>query len=160
MPERWRCILAMSLGVKGLSGIAEERFFRRLHEPAAAEPGISRLLLTELLPGLVTGDIDEFGAALTQIQHEMGSMFAAEQDGVFHPRAAPLVDALVALGVRAVGQSSWGPTVYGIVDGPDLAAEVAERLRVTAASDTEVRVVDFDRRGAWAARVAPATASA
>jgi beta-ribofuranosylaminobenzene 5'-phosphate synthase len=160
MPERWRCILAMPLGVKGLSGIAEERFFRRLHEPAGAEPGISRLLLTELLPGLVTGDLDEFGAALTQIQREMGSMFATEQGGVFHPRAAPLVDALVALGVRAVGQSSWGPTVYGIVDGPDLAAEVADRLRVAAASDTEVRVVDFDRRGAWAAPGAPAAASA
>jgi beta-ribofuranosylaminobenzene 5'-phosphate synthase len=160
MPERWRCILAMPLGVTGLSGVAEERFFGRLHEPAAAEPSVSRLLLTELLPGLVTGDIDEFGAALTQIQREMGSMFADEQGGVFHPRAAPLVDALVALGVRAVGQSSWGPTVYGIVDGPDLAAEVADRLRAAAESDTEVRVVDFDRRGAWAARGSPATAPA
>jgi beta-ribofuranosylaminobenzene 5'-phosphate synthase len=87
-------------------------------------------------------------------------MFATEQGGVFHPRAAPLVDALVALGVPAVGQSSWGPTVYGIVDGPDVATEVADRLRVAAASDTEVRVVDFDRRGAWAARGAPAAASA
>jgi beta-ribofuranosylaminobenzene 5'-phosphate synthase len=160
MPERWRCILAMPLGVTGLSGIAEERFFARLHEPAAAEPSVSRLLLTELLPGLVTGDIDEFGAALTEIQREMGSMFATEQGGVCHPRAAPLVDALGAMGVRAVGQSSWGPTVYGIVDGPDLAAEVADRLRLATGSDTEVRVVDFDRRGAWTARGAAAGAPA
>ena len=156
MPERWRCVLALPRGVEGLSGDAEERFFHRLHEPAAAEPRVSRLLLTALLPGLLTGDIDEFGAALSQIQHEMGSMFAARQGGIFHPRAAPLVDALQALGVAAVGQSSWGPAVYGIVDSPERAAEVGGRLRVTAGEDTVVEVVDFDRRGASSARRAPA----
>jgi beta-ribofuranosylaminobenzene 5'-phosphate synthase len=151
MPERWRCVLALPLGVEGLSGDVEERFFRQLSDQAAAEPRVSRLLLTALLPGLLTGDIDEFGAALTQIQREVGSIFAAPQGGVFHPRAAPLVDALLALGVGAVGQSSWGPSVYGIVDGPELAAEVATRLRVAAGPGTEVSVVDFDRRGAWIA---------
>jgi beta-ribofuranosylaminobenzene 5'-phosphate synthase len=152
MPERWRCVLAMPLGVEGVSGDAEERFFGRLRQSAAAEPRVSRLLLTALLPGLLTGDIDEFGAALTQIQREMGSIFAAKQGGVFHPRAAPLVDALLALGVGAVGQSSWGPSVYGIVDGPELAADVADRLRVGAGAGTDVSLVDFDRRGAWVAR--------
>jgi beta-ribofuranosylaminobenzene 5'-phosphate synthase len=151
MPERWRCVLAVPLGVEGLSGNAEERFFAALHEPVGAEPSVSRLLLTALIPGLLAGDIDEFGAALTQIQREMGSMFAAEQGGDFHPRAAPLVDALLRLGVSAVGQSSWGPAVYGIVDGPDFAAEVADRLRVAAGAGTDVSVVDFDRRGAWLA---------
>ena len=105
--------------------------------------------MTALLPGLLAGDIDEFGVALTEIQREMGSIFAAQQGGVFHPRAAPLVDALQTLGVGAVGQSSWGPTVYGIVDGPERAADVVERLRVAAGAGTDVSVVDFDRRGAW-----------
>ncbi len=152
MPERWRCVLAVPVGVEGLSGDVEERFFRRLGEQAASEPCVSRLLLTALLPGLLTGDIDEFGAALTQIQREVGSRFAAQQGGVFHPRAAPLVDALLALGVGAVGQSSWGPAVYGVVDSPERGADVAARLRVAAGPSTTVCVVDFDRRGAWIAR--------
>jgi beta-ribofuranosylaminobenzene 5'-phosphate synthase len=152
MPEPWRCVLAMPVGVEGLSGDVEERFFSELREAAAGEPRVSRLLLTALLPGLLTGDIDEFGAALTAIQREVGSIFAGQQGGVFHPSAAPLVDALHALGVGAVGQSSWGPSVYGIVDGPELAADVADRLRVTARAGTEVSAVDFDRRGAWIAR--------
>jgi beta-ribofuranosylaminobenzene 5'-phosphate synthase len=151
MPERWRCVLALPLGVEGLSGVAEERFFARLREPEAVEPRISRLLLTVLLPGLLASDIDEFGFALTEIQREMGSMFAAQQGGIFHPRAAPLVEALLALGVGAVGQSSWGPSVYGIVDGPELAADVADGLRAAAGAGTAVSVVDFDRRGAWMA---------
>jgi beta-ribofuranosylaminobenzene 5'-phosphate synthase len=153
MPERWRCILALPVGVEGLSGNAEERFFSSLHaDGVAIEPRVSRLVLTALLPGLVTEDIGEFGAALSDIQREIGSMFAAGQGGVFHPRAAPVVDALLSLGVGAVGQSSWGPSVYGIVDGPERAADVADRLRAAMDAGTEIRVVDFDRRGAWVTR--------
>jgi beta-RFAP synthase len=159
MPERWRCVLALPLGGEGLSGNAEDRFFSDLlHDGHAIEPRVSRVVLTALLPGLVTADIDEFGAALTEIQREIGSMFAAQQGGVFHPRAAPVVDALLALGVGAVGQSSWGPAVYGIVDSPGRAAEVADRLRAGVGSDTDVRVIDFDRRGAWVAREGQAAA--
>jgi len=153
MPARWRCVLALPVGAEGLSGNAEERFFSLLHaDGAAIEPRVSRLVLTALLAGLVTEDISEFGAALTEIQREIGSMFAARQGGVFHPRAAPVVEALLALGVGAVGQSSWGPSVYGIVDGPERAVAVADRLRATVGAGADVRVVDFDRRGAWVAR--------
>ncbi len=152
MPERWRCVLALPLDGEGLSGDAEERFFSQLHEQAASEPSVSRLLLTALLPGLVTADIDEFGAALWEIQREIGSMFSVRQGGVFHPQAAPVVEALLALGVGAVGQSSWGPSVYGIVDNPERATDVAHRLRAAVDAGTDVRVVDFDRRGAWVAR--------
>jgi beta-ribofuranosylaminobenzene 5'-phosphate synthase len=153
MPGSWRCVLALPVGVEGLSGNAEDRFFSDLHaDGVAIEPRVSRMLLTALLPGLLTGDIDEFGTALSAIQREMGSIFAARQGGVFHPSAAAVVDALSALGVGAVGQSSWGPAVYGIVDSPERAAGVAERLRARVGAGTEVRVVDFDRRGAFVAR--------
>jgi beta-ribofuranosylaminobenzene 5'-phosphate synthase len=148
VPERWRCVLALPLAVEGLSGDAEVRFFDALVSPAGVEAEVCRLLLTAVLPGLVAGDIEEFGVALTAIQREIGSIFAAQQGGEFHPRAAPLVEALLALGVPAVGQSSWGPTVYGIVDGPEAADEVAGRLAAIAGADAAVNVVDFDRRGA------------
>jgi beta-RFAP synthase len=158
MPERWRCVLALPREGEGLSGDAEERFFAQLHDRGSGEPSVSRLVLTALLPGLVTGNIEEFGVALSEIQREIGSMFAAQQGGVFHPRAAPVVEALQALGVGAVGQSSWGPTVYGIVDGPERAAEVADRLRTAVHAGTDVQVVDFDRRGARVARAGQAAA--
>ena len=158
MPEDWRCVLAVPADAEGLSGDAEERFFDSLREHSTAEPHVSRLVLTALLPGLLTADIDEFGGALSEIQREIGSLFAAQQGGVFHPRAAPVVEALHALGVGAVGQSSWGPAVYGIVDGSEQAAEVADRLRAALGSGTDVQAVDFDRRGAWLAREGQAAA--
>ena len=149
MPADWRCVLALPRGVEGLSGDAEERFFGGLRVAGSAEPGISRRVLTELLPGLLAADIEEFGAALTAIQREVGGLFADRQGGVFHPRAAPLVDALARLGVGALGQSSWGPAVYGIVDRPERAVAVAQRLReAPEAEGATVTAVDFDRRGA------------
>jgi beta-ribofuranosylaminobenzene 5'-phosphate synthase len=147
MPERWRCVLALPAGREGLSGTAEERFFGELRRSGSVEPPVARLLLTSVLPALKTGDIEEFGAGLSEIQRRIGEIFASQQGGVFHPSAAPLVEALTALGVGAVGQSSWGPTVYGIVDGPERAAEVAAALRLRAPG-AEVSAVDFDRDGA------------
>jgi beta-ribofuranosylaminobenzene 5'-phosphate synthase len=148
MPASWRCLLVRPAGGEGLSGNAEERFFEHLRHAPPAEPSVARLLLTSLLPGLQRGDIEEFGVALSEIQRQMGAIFADRQGGVFHPSATPLIDALASLGVGAVGQSSWGPTVYGIVSDPERAADVADRLRALAGASADVTVVDFDRHGA------------
>ena len=145
MPEAWRCVLVLPRGADGLAGPAEERAFSLLRGGAGREANVSRLLVTALLPGLVEEDIEEFGAALTQIQEEVGSLFSEQQGGIYHPRAEPLVAAMRELGVPGIGQSSWGPAVYGIVESSDRAAAVAAAL---PADDAEVLVVDFDRAGA------------
>jgi beta-ribofuranosylaminobenzene 5'-phosphate synthase len=148
MPASWRCLLVRPAGTEGLSGNAEDRFFDDLRRSPPAEPPVARLLLTSLLPGLQRGKIEEFGVALAEIQRQIGVIFADRQGGVFHPSAAPVIEALGSLGVRAVGQSSWGPTVYGIVSDPERAATLAGRLRELVGASAEVTVVDFDRRGA------------
>jgi len=148
MPAPWRCVLALPAGASGLAGLAEHGAFERLQGSGAGTGRVAHLLLTAMLPGLVEQDIDEFGAALTEIQREVGGAFAELQGGVYHPRAAPLVEAMLALGVPGVGQSSWGPAVYGIVESQARAAAVAQALRASFARDTEVRVVDFARSGA------------
>jgi beta-ribofuranosylaminobenzene 5'-phosphate synthase len=148
MPESWRCLLVRPAGADGLSGNAEERFFDELRRSPPAEPPVARLLLTSLLPGLQRGEIEEFGVALSEIQRQIGAIFADRQGGVFHPSAAPVIEALGSLGVGAVGQSSWGPTVYGIVSDPERAADVARRLRELTGASADVTVVDFDRHGA------------
>jgi beta-ribofuranosylaminobenzene 5'-phosphate synthase len=138
MPASWRCVLALP-GGGGLAGHAEERALERLRAPL--ENGIAHALLTELLPGLLDEDIEEFGAALTRIQRTVGSVFKEAQGGIYHPAAASVVDALLGLGVPGVGQSSWGPAVYGIVESPERAAAVAKEIGGAT-------VVDFDRAGA------------
>ena len=112
-PEDWRVVVAVPRPKETISGEAEEAAFSRLSQPSdQLADQISRIVLMRLLPALVERDLDAFGAALTQAQELVGSCFAAVQNGLFHPDAAPLIDRLKEAGARGVGQSSWGPAVY------------------------------------------------
>ena len=105
-------------------------------------------MLTSLLPGLAERDLTEFGAALTRLQRLVGEEFAPAQGGVFHPRAGALVEAMLSLGASGVGQSSWGPAVYGIVGGEDAARDLVSRMETELAGGGRVELVRFDNRGA------------
>ena len=84
----------------------------------------------KLLPALVEGDLPGFGSALTEVQRVTGAWFAPEQGGVFAPgEGAELIRRMAEWGAEGVGQSSWGPAVYGIVDGPERSRELARVAR-------------------------------
>ena len=130
LPENWRCVVAIPTGSPGLSGDAEAAAFARLPLPPVGEAErVSHLVLMQLLPALVQGDIGSFGAALSDIQRITGAWFAAQQGGIFAPGPGEtLVRKLAEWGAAGVGQSSWGPAVYGLVDG-DAARKLASRCR-------------------------------
>ncbi len=121
MPRRWRCVVAVPPGDPGLSGDAEAAAFERLPPPAEAEvERVSHLVLMQLLPALVEADLDSFGAALSAVQRITGSWFAPQQGGVFAPGPGEgLIRQMADWGAAGVGQSSWGPAVYGLVEGMD-----------------------------------------
>ena len=148
MPDEWRCVLAIPAAEPGLSGGAEEAAFAELRPDRDRSAEIAGVVLTGLLPALVEADLVEFGAALSRIQRLVGDAFAPVQGGTFHPQAAPLVDALLALGAAGAGQSSWGPAVYGLVGSEAQGSEVARRLEAELGTGGHAEVVRFDNRGA------------
>jgi len=93
-------------------------------------------------------ELEEFGTALTRIQQLVGDSFASAQGGRFHPRAGARVDALLRLGAAGAGQSSWGPTVYGVVGSEAAGRELAGRMDAVVDGGASVEVVTFDNRGA------------
>ena len=125
VPDEWRIVLVVPKAEPGLSGVAEAQAFAQL-VPSAELSAATRSALTSLLPALVERDIEEFGGALTRVQQLVGDAFAPVQDGRFHPRAGPLVQALLR-GGAARRPGSWGPAVYGVVGsevaGRDLAPD-------------------------------------
>ena len=145
MPEEWRCVLAVPDAAPGLSGGAEEAAFAQLRPEPGRAAEIAHVVLTTLLPALVERDLGEFGAALSRVQRLVGDAFAPVQGGTFHPRAEPLVEALLRHGAAGAGQSSWGPAVYGIAGSEEQGHELVRRL----ADDTGVRaeVVPFGNQG-------------
>ena len=157
VPAHWRCVVVVPPGNPGLSGEAESAAFERLPPPSEREvERVSHLVLMQLLPALVEGDLGSFGEALSAVQRITGAWFAPQQGGVFAPgEGEALIRQMAGWGAAGVGQSSWGPAVYGLVDGEDAGIALADRCRDFLAGKGLVFEAGFARRGARLGRGGP-----
>jgi beta-RFAP synthase len=130
-PPAWHVVVAVPDAAPAISGAQEAAAFAEL--PPSPEREVERvasLVLLALLPALADADLASFGAALSEIQRITGGWFASAQGGIFAPGpSADLVRRMTALGAAGVGQSSWGPAVYGVVESADHGAQLATALR-------------------------------
>jgi beta-RFAP synthase len=130
-PASWRCVVVVPNAAPAISGAEEAAAFARL--PPAPEREVEQLahlVLMGLLPSLAESDLPSFGAALSEMQRITGRWWASVQGSMFAPGPSEeMVRRLAQWGASGVGQSSWGPTVYGIVDSEAAAAELADRAR-------------------------------
>ncbi len=149
-PPAWRCVVAVPDAASTVSGAGEAEAFAQL--PPASEKDVehvAHVVLMGLLPALVEADIVAFGAALSAIQTITGRWFASVQGGTFAPGpSADLIARMSEWGAAGVGQSSWGPTVYGIVDSERAGAELAGRVRGAIGSNGAVYEGPFRADGA------------
>jgi beta-ribofuranosylaminobenzene 5'-phosphate synthase len=131
IPDRWRFVLATPRARPGLSGTAEQRAFDALPPMDGERVGrICRLTLMQVAPAVLAGDVGTFGAAITEIQHIVGEYFAPCQGGRYATRTGcDVADLALARGAHAVGQSSWGPTMFALVVGDAEADSLADALR-------------------------------
>lgn len=149
-PADWRCVVAVPNGAQGLSGATEEEAFAQLPVPPEEETRrVAHVVLMALLPSLADGDLEGFGAALSQVQEITGRWFAAVQGSTFAPGPSEeLVRRMAEWGACGVGQSSWGPTVYGIVRGESAARALADRVRGVLGQNGAVHEGPFRTEGA------------
>ena len=149
-PAAWRCVVAVPDGRPGISGVAEEELFAQLPPPSARDvERVSHVVLMALLPALAEADLMSFGAALTEIQEMTGRWFAPAQGGTFAPGPSEdLVRRMAEWGASGVGQSSWGPAVYGVVDGDEAGLRLAERVRAALGASGTVYEGPFQTSGA------------
>ncbi|MEM1612275.1 MAG: GHMP kinase [Desulfurococcaceae archaeon] len=129
VPESWRFVVAIPAGT-GLDEIREREVFEAREEvPGEVIWYASYTLFAELLPSLLEGEFELFAKALTKFQETVGKMFSKYQGGVFAQHSAAVINKMKELGLVGVGQSSWGPTVYGITDTHEKAVEVSSKLK-------------------------------
>jgi beta-RFAP synthase len=129
-PPHWRLLLILDHACEGLHGPGELSTFRSLPPYSTELAGhLCRLVVMQLLPGLATADIAAVGTAIGEIQRRVGDYFAPAQGGRYtSPAVSEVLAWLEAQGIAGVGQSSWGPTGFAILD----AIGDAEALRETA----------------------------
>ncbi|QDU64920.1 hypothetical protein Pan216_58140 [Planctomycetes bacterium Pan216] len=150
-PEDWPIVLLRPELPAGLHGTPEESFFRE-SLPIAQEHAdrLCRLLLLGVMPAVVDKDFNGFAQSLSLYNGIVGDRFAAAQGGRFaHPRLEALVALLRHWDVTAVGQSSWGPTLFAVLPDRDRAEWLRERLlSEDALSPDEVLITEADNTGA------------
>ncbi|WP_276272635.1 beta-ribofuranosylaminobenzene 5'-phosphate synthase family protein [Haloarcula litorea] len=119
VPARWRFLVIVPDSDPGQSGSEEDSSMRAAIE--RADPGIgdeiAALLTRTLLPAIATRDRGTFGRAAARLGRLNGAWYADEQGGVYRPPAGDIIESLTgAPSVTGAGQSSWGPTVWGLTD--------------------------------------------
>ncbi len=150
-PDEWRFVVAIPKAKKGLANEAESSAFKKLPSMPSQEVGkICRLIIMKLLPSMAEKNIKNFGEALTQIQHIVGDSFSQAQGGRYSSsQGKKCIEFILGNGAYGAGQSSWGPTVYGVVKSNE-AEEVQTKTRafLDRSIGGEVFVAKADNRGA------------
>jgi beta-ribofuranosylaminobenzene 5'-phosphate synthase len=151
-PAEWRLILIFDNVRRGLSGEAERNAFRTLPPfPAEAAAHLCRLALLRLLPGLAERDFAAVAESIGEINARVGDHFAPAQGGRYaSTRVGEIIAFLRAAGFAGVGQSSWGPTGFVLVEDDARARRLYDHLtnRIGDDSALSFRVCSGRNRGA------------
>lgn len=116
----WPIVLITLHDLVGMHGMREIDAFaglaRNVPDNETTEM-LCRLILLNILPALEEGDRATFGEAVYDFNRRSGALFKGAQGGLYaHPRIESIVKSLREFGVKGVGQSSWGPTVFAFPD--------------------------------------------
>jgi beta-RFAP synthase len=151
-PEAWRVLLVRPQAAPGLHGDMEMRAFAQLAQSdvaLAATERLARLALLGLLPCLLERDFAGFSEAVHEFNAKNGELFATTQGDVYaSPQSKQLVTLMRQWGVRGVGQSSWGPTLFALVEGEAQGQALMRRLRESCGSSCVVDMTAAQNSGA------------
>jgi beta-ribofuranosylaminobenzene 5'-phosphate synthase len=130
-PAAWRVLLILDRDKQGLHGGAEKQAFQHLQPfPDVTAAHLCRLVMMRALPALAEGRIEPFSDAIGELQQTVGDHFALAQGGRFTSRrVADVLEWLHQQGIRGIGQSSWGPTGFAIVESESRTQSLLRDLR-------------------------------
>ena len=130
-PAQWRIILILDKRGQGIHGTKEREVFETLPPFTAGEAGrLCRVVMMSVLPALVEEELECFAAGIGEMQRTVGDYFAPLQGGRFtSPAVNEVLEWLVAEGIAGVGQSSWGPTGFAVIDSETRAYALLRSLQ-------------------------------
>ncbi len=131
VPEEWAFLLVIPELRPGLDEEEEKPIMDGNFGSVEVAMEISHRILLGLLPALKERNIKAFGEHLSAIQRLVGRHFTEFQGGEFREDVKLILDWLGEKTYGA-GQSSWGPTVYGLIlkaEFQRLSAELGDYLK-------------------------------
>jgi predicted sugar kinase len=130
-PESWPIVLIHEEIYRGDSGASEQAIFDACSK--RENPNRERMLeliSEQIVPAVGSEDLPAFAEAIGRYGELAGGIFSrAVGDAYRTPRIRYWVDRLRALGFEGVGQSSWGPVVFVMVQDDQQAQWLLDRIR-------------------------------
>ena len=122
-PPKWRVLIALPEGTRGFHEKEEESVLSDI-EPHKNQRELYALL-THLITSVRLSDFRLFSKALSRIQLLAGQYFSKYQGGIYSSEESSFIaETLSKSGVTALGQSSWGPVVYGFIENSRKVREI------------------------------------
>ncbi len=149
VPEDWPVLLIDPKEGERISGTRESSLFAQCSQPNPSRARMQMLATTEIATAAQARDFPRFASALFEYGCLGGEIFQAAQGGIYRDdKVGNLVSLLRSQGAQAVGQTSWGPTVFCIVEHHDTAMRLVHELAKYPDSKFEVRVTRMTNHSA------------
>lgn len=151
-PEHWKIALIQPPSSKEetVFGDVEIDAFRKLPATTQAQADeLASILKNRILPSVLNQDFATFAKSVTEYGYNSGMFYCKAQGGAYaSPAARAIVDRIQSLGEFAVGQSSWGPTIFAIGPSEKVTNWLVEKLG-DGVEDVacQIEVVSADNRG-------------
>lgn len=155
LPDAWRVVLIIPSDDNRISGLQESNLLQAVSKHA--NPWRQRMIdLAEACRHQLygSGDFVGFTSVIDQYTALAGRLFESVQGGIYR---GGTIERAVALarnhGLSGVGQSSWGPAVFGFAPDLDAASAIAKRIALDVPDSTwEVLMAKPSRSGStWRA---------
>jgi beta-ribofuranosylaminobenzene 5'-phosphate synthase len=130
-PEEWSVLIVRPDSQRGLHGPDELQAFAALPPiPPEVIDYLCRIVLLGILPAVLERDLPAFGAAVSELNARVGACFAPVQGGPYaSPRAPAILAEMTNLGLVGIGQTSWGPSLFGFAPKSDVDSGMIDRIR-------------------------------
>lgn len=142
LPTDWMVVLCCSRNSGDVHGKLEDQLIDRA--ATQANPNRKRMLMLsqDALSAAASDDFTAFVHCLNEYMELAARLFASVQNGRYRDaQTASRVKQMQAAGLGGVGQSSWGPTVFGFAPNAERAQAAADYMVQKLDSSTDHIVV-------------------
>ncbi len=141
-PEEWPIVLVHGGGSPGEYGDDESRMFEQCSsQPNSNRARMMELLERDLLQAIEQKNWSNASSTIGAYGELAGQVFFSAQGGIYRTdQIEATVRSMRECGMSGSGQSSWGPTVFGLSSDPDHATWCAAQLQ-RKHPDAMVRIV-------------------
>jgi predicted sugar kinase len=132
LPDAWRVVLVRPANSAGVSGDQESHLLDDIARAENPHRDEMHRIAAHVMSYITRCPQPDFAAVMEPLEAYMqlaGALFANQQGGMYNgPIVANAAAEASRVGLRGVGQSSWGPTIFGFSPDDRSARNIVEQL--------------------------------